>query len=99
MATDPGVVFSKFHEVNELADAIVKKAGALEADLQEFYKGVQQYCEQADGQMNDSFQQKLGNWNERMTDLKTTLHSAGQTVGAGNDDLQNTDQNLSKLFH
>ncbi|MET9027686.1 MULTISPECIES: WXG100 family type VII secretion target [Nocardia] len=99
VANDPGRIASNFGEVEAGAQAIVSEARSVMTMLEDFHKQVTDFVTNYwKGDANDAFASLQAQWNTQVTQLNTTLESAGKLVSSGNSDLQGTDTALAGLF-
>ncbi|MFG1794344.1 WXG100 family type VII secretion target [Nocardia sp. NPDC049149] len=98
-ANNPGTIASNFGEVEAGAQSIVSEARNVMSMLEDFHKQVTDFVTNNwKGDANDAFASLQAQWNTNVTQLNTTLESAGKLVSSGNTDLQGTDTSLAGLF-
>ncbi|ASF10035.1 hypothetical protein NBRGN_103_00020 [Nocardia brasiliensis NBRC 14402] len=98
-ANNPGTIASNFGEVSAGAQSIVTEARNVMSMLEDFHKQVTDFVTNYwKGDANDAFASLQAQWNTNVTQLNTTLETAGKLVDQGNTDLQSTDTTLAGLF-
>ncbi|MGX1775100.1 WXG100 family type VII secretion target [Nocardia brasiliensis] len=98
-ANNPGTIASNFGEVAAGAQSIVTEARNVMSMLEDFHKQVTDFVTNYwKGDANDAFASLQAQWNTNVTQLNTTLETAGKLVDQGNTDLQTTDTSLAGLF-
>ncbi|QIS09052.1 WXG100 family type VII secretion target [Nocardia arthritidis] len=88
-----------FGEVEAGAQSVIGQARGIMTLLEDLHKVVTTFVQNEwDGDANEAFTQLQAQWNTNVTQLNTTLESAGKLVSSGNSDLQGTDTSLASLF-
>ncbi|QLY31909.1 WXG100 family type VII secretion target [Nocardia huaxiensis] len=100
MATnDVNRISANFGAVEDGAQQIISQARNIMTQLEDLHKKVTDFvANNWEGDATEAFTQLQTNWNNNVTQLNTTLESAGQLVSTGNADLQAKDTALAGLF-
>ncbi|MFI6171587.1 WXG100 family type VII secretion target [Nocardia sp. NPDC051052] len=97
--SDPNTIASNFGSVEAGAQSIVSEAKNISSMLEDFHKQVTDFVTNNwKGDANDAFASLQSQWNTNVSQLNTTLETAGRAVSTGNSDLQTTDTSLAGLF-